>query len=100
MHISRLASVTLAVAFTSAPFAQADDFKAKAAAAFQPVVKQYDIPGLIVGITATAPTNSTRPVLPPRPTAASDDRKHCSSSAPSASCSMSRWRLWRSSAAR
>ena len=51
MQISRLASVTLAVAFTSAPFAQADDFKAKAAAAFQPVVKQYDIPGLIVGIT-------------------------------------------------
>ncbi|WP_137135337.1 class C beta-lactamase [Rhizobium sp. FKY42] len=46
-----LASVTLAVAFASASFAQADDFQAKAAAAFQPVVKQYDIPGLIVGIT-------------------------------------------------
>ena len=51
MRISRLASVTLAVAMASASFAQADDFKAKAAAAFQPVVKQYDIPGLIVGIT-------------------------------------------------
>lgn len=56
MRIWPLASVTLAVAMatasvTSPSGAQADDFKAKAEAAFQPVVKQYDIPGLIVGVT-------------------------------------------------
>lgn len=56
MHIWPLASVTFAVAMatasvTSPSRAQADDFKTKAEAAFQPVVKQYDIPGLIVGIT-------------------------------------------------
>ena len=46
-----LASVTLALALASASLVKADDFKQKAEAAFQPVVKQYDIPGLIVGIT-------------------------------------------------
>jgi beta-lactamase class C len=31
--------------------AMADDFSSKAGASFEPVVKQYDIPGLVVGVT-------------------------------------------------
>jgi beta-lactamase class C len=38
-----------AIAFV--PAAKADDFAAKVSAAFAPVVKQYDIPGLVVGVT-------------------------------------------------
>lgn len=49
MHVWPLVSAISALSVTS--IAHADDFKTKAEAAFQPVVKQYDIPGLIVGVT-------------------------------------------------
>lgn len=49
MRVWSLVSVMSALSVTS--IAQAEDFKASAEAVFQPIVKQYEIPGLIVGIT-------------------------------------------------
>lgn len=45
-----LALVASVLAISSS-VAMADDFSSKARAVFEPVVKQYDIPGLVVGVT-------------------------------------------------
>ena len=53
MAIRRTAAFTLAasICFSAASAASADDFATKASSAFAPVVKEFDIPGLVVGVT-------------------------------------------------
>lgn len=53
MAIRHAAALILAasICFAAASVASANDFATKAGAAFTPVVKQFDIPGLVVGVT-------------------------------------------------
>ncbi|SIQ27404.1 beta-lactamase class C [Rhizobium sp. RU20A] len=51
MKMKSAAALCLAATIGMATTARADDLSAKAAAAFQPIVKQYDIPGLVIGVT-------------------------------------------------
>lgn len=46
-----LVTVSVAVLFASGTVVKADEFAEKARASFEPLVKEYDIPGLVVGVT-------------------------------------------------
>lgn len=48
---SYLVAFSIAVFASSGSIAKADGFAEKAQASFEPVVKEYDIPGLVVGVT-------------------------------------------------
>ena len=48
---SHLMALPIAVLASFSSIAKADDFAEKARTSFEPVVKQYDIPGLVVGVT-------------------------------------------------
>ncbi|WP_280951491.1 MULTISPECIES: serine hydrolase [unclassified Mesorhizobium] len=48
---SYLVAFSIAVLTSSGSIAKADGFAEKAQASFEPVVKEYDIPGLVVGVT-------------------------------------------------
>ncbi|MDM9628176.1 class C beta-lactamase [Rhizobium sp. S152] len=51
MAVLRMAALAVALSISLAGGARAADFQAQAASVFAPVVREYNIPGLIVGVT-------------------------------------------------